>query len=381
MSERPTLICFAGDEWDGNPHSRHHVMRRLSRDWEVLWIEGVAMRSVAPARGEAGRVLRKLRAGSGLRTVAPGLHVLRPPPLPPAGRLGRRLQLALLARSVGRARSRLGLGDGAIAWFSLPVAAPLLGRLGERGAIFYYQDRYHEFSHVDGGHLRDCLAKLAREADVTVATSAALLADLDELGASPVLVPHGVDLERFAATGSPEPADLAEFERPLVGYVGLIDDYLAFDHFLAVAERLERGTLVTIGRANTDVGALEHPRIRMLGQRPHDAIPAYLQAFSCCLVPFRPGPLSEAVNPIKLREYLAAGRPVVSTDMPEVRPYAEVVRIASGAEGFAQAVVDTVQADVDDPGEVERRRARVANESWDAVAERLDELMRPLLER
>jgi hypothetical protein len=100
---RRTLICFAGDVWDGNPHSRHHLMRRFAADgWDVLWVEAVAMRSFAVGgRAELRRVRAKLRPTTGLRRVEERLHVLRPLPIPPAGRAGRALQ-----RACFRSRSR-----------------------------------------------------------------------------------------------------------------------------------------------------------------------------------------------------------------------------------------------------------------------------------
>lgn len=377
---RPTLICFAGDVWDGNPHSRHHLMRRFAVRFEVLFVEGMPMRSVARGqRGEVRRVLTKLRAvRGGLRTVAPHLHVLRPVAIPPAGAVGRRLQLVGLRAQVAIARRRLGLGGPLIAWFSLPVCAPLLGRLGEAGSILYYQDRYDAFSYVDGAYLRRCLADLAAGCDVAVATAEALAQDLRALGADPSVVAHGVDAERFAGR-PPAPADLAGLERPLVGYVGILDDYLDLDLLVAVADRLERGTVVLVGRENIDVAMLRaHPRIRLLGARPYDAIPGYLSAFDCCLVPFAINRLTVAVNPIKLREYLAAGRPVVSTPMPEVLQYGDVVSIADGADAFAGAVVAAL-ATAEDETAIGRRRRRVASDSWDAVAARIEPHLTALL--
>lgn len=377
---RPTVICFAGDVWDGNPHSRHHLMRRFAGEWDVLFVEGVPMRAPATGdRAELGRVVRKLRQAVGLRTVAPHLHVLRPPPVPPIGRAGRALQLQTIRASVGFARRRLGLRGPAVSWFSLPTVAPLRGRLGDTGALLYYQDRYDAFSHVDAAWLRACLGDLARGCAVSVASAEELAEDLRRLGADPVVVPHGVELERFAGD-PPVPDDLRDLEPPLVGYVGILDDYLDLECFTATADRLERGTVVLVGATNNDVSTLErHPRIRLLGRRPYDAVPAYLNAFATCLIPFALTPLTVGVNPIKLREYLAAGRPVVSTPLPEVLPYADVVSVADGAEGFAAAVVTSLGADHDTADARARRRGRVGGESWDAVAARIAPLLHGLL--
>lgn len=378
-SLRPVILCFAGDAWDGNPHSRHHLMRRFARDWDVLFIESVPMRSFA--RGDPHdlrRAWRKLRVGTTSRTVAPGLHVLRPLPIPPAGPAGRLAQLEALRAQIAWTRMSLGLRGPAVSWFSLPNVAPLRGRLGERASLFYYQDRYDAFSHVDGHRLRTNIEQLAEHCDVSVCTSEQLAEDLRAAGASPVIVPHGVDFASFA-TPAPRPEDLAGLEPPLIGYVGLIDDHVSTHAVIAVANRLERGTVVLVGGVNTNPAVLRHPRITLLGHRPFTSMPSYMQAFDCCLIPFALNRLTTAVNPIKLREYLAAGRPVVSTGMPAVRAYADVIEIADAPLEFADAVMRTLRPGYDDDGPRTRRRERVAGESWDLVASELGSILAGLL--
>ncbi len=346
-------------------------MRRFAGEFEVLFIESMPMRSLAAVdRGEVGRAWRKVRAGSRLRSPEPHLHVLSAPPIPPAGRLGEAVLLTALRAQIAFARRRLRLSGATITWFSIPTAAPLRSRLGDRGSLFYYQDRYDEFTGVRPQRLLELTSQLARGCEVSIATSAELADDLRAFGATPELVPHGVDAERFAGNPDP-PSDLSDLERPLVGYVGILDDYLALDAIRAVAERLEQGTVVLVGAANADVSVLDHPRIVRLGFRPYAEIPAYLAAFACCICPFQISRLTTAVNPIKLREYLAAGRPVVSTPLPAVLEYRDVVEVASGRDEFAGAVIRALQSGQDTAESRERRRARVRGESWDAVAGRI----------
>jgi glycosyltransferase involved in cell wall biosynthesis len=375
MPERPVIVCFAGDAWDGNPHSRHHLMHVLVRDYDVLFVEGLPMRGpMAADRTELRRIWRKLRAPVGLREVEPRLFALRPPPVPPSGRAGRALQLRGARAAIGWAARRARLAGPRISWFSLPNVAPLRGEVGDRASLLYYQDRYDAFTGVDGERLRRHLASLAAGCDVTVATSEPLAGDLRALGAQPVVVPHGVDVARFAA-GGPEPADLAGLERPLAGFVGLLDDYVDVAALLATADALDPGTVVLVGGENVDTRELAaHPRVRLLGRRPYETMPAYLAAFDVCLVPFARSALTEGVNPIKLREYLAAGRPVVATPLPAVREYAEVVRLADDPASFAAAVREEV-AGAHDPDLVARRRAAVTADSWEAAAERIAVLL------
>jgi glycosyltransferase involved in cell wall biosynthesis len=372
MEARPVIICFAGDVWEGRPHARHYLMRHLARRYDVLWIDGAFVRSLSKLdRRQWLGLFRKLRWVS-LREVEPHLHVMNPLPVPPAGRLGRRLRLTALRAQIRYALRSRKLRGERLAWFSLPSVALLVGSLGERASLFYYQDRYHEFPNTDQDEIREQIRMLAQNCDVSVASAAARADDLRALGAEPLLVRHGVDLTRFS--GEPaEPEDVASLERPLVGYVGRVGDHMWKEVVVAAADRLERGTVVLVGDASTDLTVLEHPRIELLGYRPAESMLAYMRAFDCCLIPFVLDRLTEGVNPIKLREYLAAGRPVVSTAMPEVLPYGDVVSIAADPAEFAEAVVRVLNdPDADSPEAQARRRARVEDESWDAAAGRVE---------
>lgn len=378
---RPTLVCLAGDDWDGNPHSRHHLARQFAREMNVLFVEGVPMRTVARGDGhEWRRLARKVKEKSGLRAVAPTLHVLRPLPVPPAGRVGRWAQLVNVKRQIDNALDHLSLGCPRIVWFSIPTLAPLLGRFDEALDVFFYQDRYDQFSHVQSERVRRHVAQLARECEVTIATSAPLAEDLRALGAEPRLASHGVDLAHFGNPGR-MPADLSHLQAPLVGCVGLVDDYWDFDALLDIADRLDRGTVVLVGASNVSRSRFAHPRIVWLGRRSYDAIPDYMAAFHVCLIPFANTDLTRSVNPIKLREYLAVGRPVVATALPELVPYADVVELVSPDGDFVAAVARTLAEGYDSPTMRVRRQERVAAESWDSVAAKIEGWMNDALDR
>jgi glycosyltransferase involved in cell wall biosynthesis len=258
--------------------------------------------------------------------------------------------------------------------------APLRGRMGDRASILYYQDRYHAFSHVDAERLQRNLAELAHGCDASVCTSASLAEDLRRAGADPLVVPHGVDVEQFSRDGEP-PSDLDHLERPLIGCVGLIDEYVSFASLRAVADRLDRGTVVLVGPANTDTAPLNHPRIVLLGARPYETMPAYMSAFACCLIPFERTSLTAGVDPIKLREYLAAGRPVVASALPAIMPYGDVVKLVQDPDQFADAVISTLKEGNDSPEARRRRRERVVGETWDSVAALIREVLASLFER
>jgi glycosyltransferase involved in cell wall biosynthesis len=353
------------------------MKRFAAAGWWVLFVEGVPMRGVvASDRHEWSRIRRKLRSPAGLRTPLPRLHTLQPLPIPPTGPIGRRLQAGGLWLQINAAKRRLGVRGSCISWFSLPVAAPLRGHLGDSASIFYYQDRYDAFAHVDVTYLQAGVARLAAECDIAIASAQELADDLTELGARPVVVPHGVDTE-FFATPAPIPADLTRLERPLVGCIGLIDDHIDLSAIAAIAESLDYGTVVLVGASNTSSTHLEHQRIRLLGPRPYETMPGYLQAFDVCLVPFARTRLTAAVNPIKLREYLAAGRPTVATPLPEIVPYRDVVELVED-DDWPDALKRALAPEADTEARRAERRARVRAESWDVAAERVATLLRLL---
>jgi glycosyltransferase involved in cell wall biosynthesis len=146
------------------------------------------------------------------------------------------------------------------------------------------------------------------------------------------------------------------------------------DLIAEIARRRPHWTVLMIGKANVDTGALRAlPNIRLLGQKPYSTLPAYCRVFDVGIIPFRIDALTVRANPLKLREYLAAGLPVVSSDLPEVRRYAGLARLAEGADGFVAAIETSLAED----GEAVRsaRVAAMAGESWEARVEQISDLI------
>jgi glycosyltransferase involved in cell wall biosynthesis len=143
-------------------------------------------------------------------------------------------------------------------------------------------------------------------------------------------------------------------------------DWLDTGLLAGVARRLPDWTFLLIGEAKTDLSALAGlPNVILAGPRPHEELPAYAQHWTVSLLPFRDNDQIRASNPLKLREYLAAGRPLVGTDFPALDGYRDLVRVAAGADGFA-AALEAARLEPAERG-IERR-ARVAGESWEARA-------------
>jgi glycosyltransferase involved in cell wall biosynthesis len=155
-------------------------------------------------------------------------------------------------------------------------------------------------------------------------------------------------------------------EGPILGFFGLLADWVDVELIRRIAERFPEATVVLIGQARTDVSRLtDVPNIRLLGQKPYSELPAYSAFFDVGLIPFRFNELTLAVNPIKLREYLSAGMPVVATALPDILTMGENPSLLTAAddEEFLGAIARVLR---DPQGPEERREAalRVSGESW-----------------
>jgi glycosyltransferase involved in cell wall biosynthesis len=188
-----------------------------------------------------------------------------------------------------------------------------------------------------------------------------------------VLVRHGVEYDHFKRALAPEtrvPDEVARLPRPVLGYFGLMaDDWFDAGLVAHLAKRFANGSIVLLGKSTMDLSRLAAlPNVHLLGQKPFSQLPAYAKAFDVGLLPF---PISEVTlnaNPLKVREYMAAGLPVVSTRIPEVEVLGTCA-VADDAEGFARAVEAAL---AERPGPRADRSAAMSSESWAAKLAEID---------
>jgi teichuronic acid biosynthesis glycosyltransferase TuaH len=221
--------------------------------------------------------------------------------------------------------------------------------------------------------------RLAEAADAIVCVSPPLVAKWRGLGFSPSLIANGCDAEHFAPAPSlPRPAEI-DLPDPIAAFVGQLSTRIDFDLLRAIVRR--GVSLLLVGRARTDLelaaigDLLDHPRVQWIDDRPWAQMPAYLGAAAIGLVPYRLDEFNRASFPLKLLEYLAAGRHVVSTGLPIVDWLAtEHITAADSPDAFADEVARRVAVE-NDP-EVEASRLRVARaHTWDA---RIDDYLKLL---
>jgi glycosyltransferase involved in cell wall biosynthesis len=370
--EGQQIICFAHD-WGGDPTSKTHIMRVLSKKNRILWVNSIAMRRPQVSRADLRRLVAKLgRSLSANQEVEPGILVANPLVIPlPGFALAHRLNGHILAASLRRLCRRQGF-DRPIFWTFLPYVDRLIGRLGERMLIYQCVDEYSAFSGVPRQAIIRMDQRLVRRADLVITSAAKLRDERLPLNPNTHFVPHGVDADHFGRAlepGTEVPEGLRRLPHPVVGFFGLLADWVDVDLLRELAVARPSWSIALVGKVVTDLASLRDlPNVHVLGQKPYAALPGYCRGFDVGIIPFRLNDLTLRANPLKLREYLAAGLPAVSTPLPEVARYDGLVHLANGVAPFVSAIETALRERSESA--TRRRVEAMRAEGWEArVAE------------
>jgi glycosyltransferase involved in cell wall biosynthesis len=370
------FICFAGLDWwyHNRAHSDFQLMTRAARTRPVLLVNAIGMRMPLPGKTSQPlrRIFRKLRSMARLvrRPLAelPGFFVFTPVLFPFYGvAWARRLNSRLVRFQVELVARRIGIADPVL-FVTLPTAWDIVQPMRRRALVFNRSDKASEFGEANQAAISALEDALLKESDAVVYVSRALMEEeRPVVGARGHFLDHGVDLGHFdPGAAGPEPDDLRAIPRPRIGWFGSLRDHLVdFALLERLARELPHAQLVLVGDA---VSSMERfaklPNVHWLGFRPYEEIPRYGRGFDVAIMPWRDNDWIRSCNPIKLKEYLALGLPVVSTDFPEVRHYAEVVRIARDGDDFVRHVRAALAEG--GPATPALRRNAVLGASWDA---------------
>jgi glycosyltransferase involved in cell wall biosynthesis len=362
------FVLLYAPPWSGPTRfSKHHLARHLAQQGSrVLYVEA----SLSPAGLRRGRVfLHELRDTlQPPRQVEERLWVRRHfVPFPyhaampltnrrAANRLGQRLLAPILGRDIRRLALRTP-----ILIASLPHAVDVLPFVKRSGLVYHCADDY---VHVRGfpSTLSALEADLCRQADLVITTSRTLCEARRQFNPNTRWVPNGADVEHFSRSATPAP-ELADLRRPIVGFVGGLSEWVDIELIARLAHARRAVTFILIGPVGADISPLRDlPNVRLVGPRPYADLPTYLAAMDVALIPFKQDPVTFHADPIKAYEYLAAGLPVVATDLPALRRLDNVLRLADSAEGFLEQI-DAALAEGRDAGKTERQ-AEAARHSW-----------------
>ena len=392
MTGRPRdIVCISSIDWDFIWQGHQEIMSTFAEQGQrVLFVENTGVR--APRARDLPRVGQRIRnwwrGTKGFRQERPNLFVYSPLLLPlPYSRVARTINRLLLSRALRRWMRATGFYRP-IVWTFLPtpIALDLIEDLDPELTIYYCIDDLAA-SSPGARRIAASETRLFERADLVFVTSEKLRERAARVSGHVHLFPFGVNFERFDRVrhaGGPPPPDLQALARPVVGYLGGLHQWVDQDLIAGVAARMPEATFALVGPAQMDVSTLERcPNVRLLGQRTHDVVPAYVKGFDVGIVPYRVAEYTLNVYPTKLNEYLVMGIPVVATDLPEIRRFnaehGPVVSVASDADAFSTAIRHALNDSA--PADVARRVAVAHENSWESRISAMNGLIDEALAR
>ncbi len=318
--EGESIVCFAGEDWwYHHPHSKNHLLKRYAVRNKVLFVNSISMGLPSMANPDFFlKIRRKLKSYSRwLRRVPEGLWVMTPLNLPLYGsRTGRWLNRILLVAQLRLAMLLLRI-TRPILWVAIPTAAEMAGRLGEKLLLYQVSDKYdaNEDSALSAQVIRRYDRQLKDTADVVLYSGRKLFSEATE--PTRFFLEQAVDFERFSdLTGVPAP-ELAGIPHPILGYFGTMD-YVMDTELMAAVARLRPGWHWVLLGLKSNMVRLSAPNIHFLGSKPYPKLPQYIREFDVCVLPWRESnTFTSYGSAIKVREYLATGKPVVMAPLYE----------------------------------------------------------------
>lgn len=362
-------IVYFGNDWSAeNRTSSHHIAQRLAGRAKLIYVDCPGMRTPSASGRDLSRMWRKLsQALKGPVWVQPGLWHCTMPQLPwrrmpGVQALNRRIGTWIVRRAMRRAGLRR-----AVLWFVVPHPAFMLDVLPHDAAIYYCIDDYAAHPGVDVDVITACDDMLTRRADHVFVAPPALVPAKQRLNPRCSFSPHGVDVDLFSRAQHPEtvvPEAAAGLRHPVIGYFGLIAAWTDLELIEWLAQQRPQWSFLLVGHAQVDARSLTQlPNVTLVGAQPYESMPAWAKAFDVAIIPYRLNRQVRNANPLKLREYLATGKPVVTVRTPEVDRFATSVRIADGREEYLTAIEAALQEN--DPTASQRRMSAVQSMSWD----------------
>ena len=371
------IVLLAHQRWNTHTTPAHHIVRHLARSNRVLFVETPEsftwLLHEPPARAALPWLFRPLER------LEPNLFLYHTPPLLPPGQAFSKTIAAtfgaLYTRLVRRAIRSAGF-ERPIFWVHQFSAANVVRSIKPDLTVYEVGEEWAEYTthaHVKD-YLRKTDADMCRCADVVIVPSEAMYESKSPLNQHTHLVPWGVDTELYGQaqhSNTAIPKEIRDAAGPVIGMFGMLDGRRLHVELLThLATRHPDWTIVLIGRRmkNLDDTALRaHPNIRILDFKPAAELPGYCKGFDVCMIPYMINSFTRSIMPIKLVEYLATGKPIVTTALPAAESFRDVIRVADTIESFEACVIESLDEDACCAKE---RIARAASFDWNVLGHR-----------
>jgi glycosyltransferase involved in cell wall biosynthesis len=373
-----SIVCFAGEDWwYHHPHSKNHILKRLATQNKVLFVNSITMGLPSVSSPDFWlKIRRKLRSSlRWLRRVPEGLYVMTPISLPLYGsRIGRTINRWLLALQLRLVMILCGMRRP-IVWVAIPSAADVVSSLDAKLLLYQVSDKYdaNEDSALSREVIRRWDRSLKERAAVVMYSGRKLFAESD--APHRYFLEQAVDFAHFAVEATETSPEVASIPKPLLGYFGYMDHVMDVRLMEEVVKKRPQWHWLLIG-GKSNLVQFNSPNFHYLGPKPYSDLPKYLRQIDVCVLPWSQSSVFTGYgSAIKVREYLATGKPVVISPLYE---YLETpgLRIYRTTEEFIAAVDNALLHDT--ASDRALRQSVVRDCTWDVRARQVGNLIAKL---
>ena len=346
-SKNRPLIVF-GEDWGAHPSSTQHIVKVLSKDRSVIWLNSIGLRKPKLTLHDMKRLFNKvkkfivnLQKCNETEEVnncnSSQFIIINPLVIPCANSwFALKINKAILKWQLKLAYERLELTDPII-WASLPTSVDYLELFGKAPCVYYCGDDFNSLAGVDHQFVSKKENELIVRSRYIFTASEKMLKKFPQ--DKVVNIPHGVNFSLFSEQVNTTPGDLPQ-GRPIAGFYGSISTWLDQDLLVQTIKALPHWRFVFIGKVDCNVDKLQQfSNVYFLGTKSHTELPRYIQNWNVAILPFVDNKQIQMCNPLKLREYLASGTPIVSTDFNALNGYRKYLQIANESKPFYQAIL------------------------------------------
>lgn len=380
---RPASLIVFSDDWGRHPSSCQHLIKQLLPDYNVLWVNTIGTRAPRFDLATIKRVTEKLKQWTQKKQESTeegdstanhaNLTVVNPRMWPWFSRShDRQLNSWLLSRQLAPMINNLPQPVTAIT--TLPITADLVGLLPVDQWIYYCVDDFGEWPGLDGNTLREMDVRMIQKADRIVAVSEHLQSMIRSCGRSSTLLTHGVDLncwQQSSKTLSVSDILPADATGPLAVFWGVVDRRLNSEMIISLSEQMKDGHILLVGpQQDPDERILNLHNVHTPGPLPFSRLPALAKTADVLIMPYADLPVTRAMQPLKMKEYMATGRPVVVSNLPAVAEWSDCLDVVSSPKDFAEIVIQRVTSGI--PDVQLDARTRLRGESWASKARQLE---------
>lgn len=370
------IIYFGPERWDGMWRNRHQLMSRFARENKVMYVEPVV--SLSKVRrgdyswGDFWKAVRRKRV---TRTEENVFIYHSVPYVPISGRFPIDKITWLAWKSLLRSTMRKLGFQRPIIWLSKPHMTNFIGSFGEKLIVYHVVDEYSAYGNLDAESREKAKIleqKILKRADLVIVVSENLHAVKSIFNKHTYLVPNGVDYASYTRAltdDTPIPPDISKLPKPVIGYSGLISRRLDLDLIGYIAKSHPKWSLVFIGEVNDCGCENELNRLRkmknvyFLGNKKIDLVPYYVKVFDVCIIPYKINEQTQNLSPLKLYDFMAMGKEIVTTNFPIAREFKEFLHIAGSKETFVNYIEKAVSEK--DKSLFIKRRQVVAQNTWE----------------